>query len=76
MKNTASLAVRRHSTRYVRDLFVLYADRELMTPAMVARIETQFHLRTDRTEVKSGFHYQSPETPTALATRSKRPERR
>ena len=75
MKNTASLAVRRHSTRYVRDLFVLYADRKLMTPAMVARIETQFHLRADRTEVKSDFHYQSTETPTALATRSTWPER-
>jgi hypothetical protein len=27
-----------------RDLFVLYADRKLLTPATIARIETQFHL--------------------------------
>jgi hypothetical protein len=50
-----------------RDLFVLYADRKLQTPAMIARIETQFHLREERTEVTSDFHYQSKETPNGLA---------
>src|ERR1700732_198847 len=36
-----------------RDLYILYADRKLMTPAMIARIETQFHLPEDRTDVKT-----------------------
>jgi hypothetical protein len=43
------------------DLFVLYADRKLLTPAMIAPIETQFHLHEDRTEVKSDLHYQITE---------------
>jgi hypothetical protein len=30
-----------------RDLFVLYADRKLLAPAMIARIATQFHLPAD-----------------------------
>jgi hypothetical protein len=29
-----------------RDLFILYADRKLLAPAMSARIATQFHLPT------------------------------
>ena len=49
-----------------RDLFILYADRKLMTPATIACIETQFHLPEDRTEVKSDTHYQSTETPNGL----------
>ena len=43
----------------VRDLFILYADRKLLTPAMIARIQTQFHLPEDRTEIQSDLHYQS-----------------
>jgi hypothetical protein len=35
------------------DVFVLYVDRKLMMPAMIARIATQFHLPANRTEVKS-----------------------
>jgi hypothetical protein len=58
-----------------RDLFVLYADRKLLTPATIACIATQFHLPEDRTEVQSDWHYQSKETPNLLRTRSKRPER-
>ena len=27
-----------------RDLFIVYADRKLLTPATIARIETHFHL--------------------------------
>ena len=27
-----------------RDLFILYADRKLLTPATIARIKTHFHL--------------------------------
>jgi hypothetical protein len=56
-----------------RDLFILYADRKLLTPAMIACIETQFHLSTERTEVKSDWHYQSTETPNLLRTRSMPP---
>jgi hypothetical protein len=51
-----------------RDLFILYADRKLMTPAMIARIKTKFHLPADRTKVQSDFHYQSKETPRGLWT--------
>ncbi len=49
-----------------RDLFVLYADRKLMTAEMIARIQAQFHLPKKRTEVKSDFHYQSKEVPDGL----------
>jgi hypothetical protein len=49
-----------------RDLFVLYADRKLLTPATIARIEPHFHLPAVRTEVTSGWHYQSTETPNEL----------
>jgi hypothetical protein len=46
-----------------RDLFILYADRKLLTPAMIARLETQFQLPTERTEIQSDLHYKSTETP-------------
>jgi hypothetical protein len=49
----------------VRDLFILYADRKLMTPAIIARIKAQFHLPAERSEVTSDFHI---ETPNALET--------
>ena len=42
--------------------------RKLLTPAMIARIEAQFHLPVDRTEVESDWHYQSTETPNVLGT--------
>ena len=32
------------------DLSTLYADRKLMTPEMIARLATQFHLPEERTE--------------------------
>ena len=51
-----------------RDLFIIYADRKLLTPATIAHIETQFLLPTERTEVQSDFHYQSNETLNALET--------
>ena len=51
-----------------RDLFILYADRKLLAPAMSARIATQFHLPRERTEVQSDFHYQSTETPNVLGS--------
>ena len=56
-----------------RDLFILYADRKLLTPEMMARIASQFHLPAERTEVQSDFHYQSAETPNVLSTRSTQP---
>jgi hypothetical protein len=46
-----------------RDLFIIYADRKLLTPATIARLETQFHLPADRTEIQSDLHYKSTETP-------------
>ena len=51
-----------------RNLFILYADRKLLTPATIARIETQFHLPAERTEVQSDFHYQSTEMPNGLVS--------
>jgi hypothetical protein len=50
------------------DLFILYADRKLLRPATIARIETQFHLPAERIEVQSHFHYQSKETSSGLGT--------
>ena len=52
------------------DLFILYADRKLLTPATIARIATQFHLPAERTEIQGDLHYQSKETPNVLRTRS------
>jgi hypothetical protein len=49
-----------------RDLFILYADRKLLTSATIARIKAQFHLPEDRTKVQSDWHYQSTETPRGL----------
>jgi hypothetical protein len=49
-----------------RDVFILYADRKLLTPAMIMRIGTRFHLPAERTEVQSDWHYQSTETPNIL----------
>jgi hypothetical protein len=36
-----------------RVLFVLYADRKLLTPATIARLKTQFQLPVERTEIQS-----------------------
>jgi hypothetical protein len=49
------------------DVFVIYADRKLMTPAMITP-STQFHLPEERTEIQSDFHYQSTETTIVLET--------
>ena len=46
-----------------RDLFIIYADRKLLTPATIARLETQFQLPQERTEIQSDLHYKSTETP-------------
>jgi hypothetical protein len=51
----------------LRDLFILYADRKLLTPEMIGRIKTQFRLTVERTEIQS---YQSRETPNGLGARS------
>jgi len=40
----------------------------LLTPAMIGRIETLFHVPAGRTEVQSDWHYQSTETPNGLGT--------
>jgi hypothetical protein len=46
-----------------RNLFILYADRKLLTPATIARLKTQIQLPEERIEVQSDFHYQSKDTP-------------
>jgi len=51
-----------------RDLFILYADRKLMTSAMIARIAAQFHLSAERIKVQSDGHYQTTETPNGLGS--------
>jgi len=51
-----------------RDLFIVYADRKLLTPATIARIATHFHVPAGRTEIQSDWRYQSTETPTGLGT--------
>jgi hypothetical protein len=53
-----------------RELFILYADRKLLTPATIARLKTQFLLPTERIEVQSDFHYQSRETPRGLCNQT------
>jgi hypothetical protein len=52
-----------------RDVFIIYTDRKLMAPEMIAHIATQFHLPMERTEVTSDWHYQSTETPNGLGAR-------
>jgi hypothetical protein len=56
-----------------RDLFIIYADRKLLSPATIARIKTQFRLPEERTEIQSDLHYQSNETPNVLGARSGQP---
>ena len=51
-----------------RDLFIIYADRKLLTPATIARLETHFQFPEERTEIQSDLHYQSTETPNGLRT--------
>jgi hypothetical protein len=51
-----------------RNLFVIYADRKLLAPATIARINSQFHLPAARTEVQTDLHYQSKVTRNVLAT--------
>ena len=56
-----------------RDLFLIYADRKLLTPATIVRLETQFQLPEERTEIQSDWHYQSTETPNGLGASSCQP---
>lgn len=51
-----------------RNLFILYADRKLLTHATIALIQAQFHLPEERTKIQSACHYQSTETPARLGT--------
>ena len=53
-----------------RDLFIIYADRKLLTPATIARLETQFQLPGERTEIHSDLHYKSKETPRGLCNQT------
>jgi len=42
--------------------------RKLLTPTTIARIETQFHLPAERTEIQRDFLYQSTGTTIVLET--------
>jgi hypothetical protein len=42
-----------------RNLFIIYADRKLLTTGTIARLKTYFLLPTEHIEVKSDGHYQS-----------------
>jgi hypothetical protein len=42
--------------------------RKLLTPETITRIEAQFHLPEDRTEIQSDWHYQSTEMPKTAPT--------
>jgi hypothetical protein len=46
--------------------FVLYADRKLMLPGTIARIQRQFAISAGRTMVETDLHYKSNETPGPL----------
>jgi hypothetical protein len=50
----------------VKERFVLYADRKLMLPDTITRIQAWFALPAEKTVVETDFHYQSPETPGPL----------
>ena len=39
------------------DRFVVYADRQLLTPAWLAQIQAHFHLPPERTIARSALHY-------------------
>jgi hypothetical protein len=43
----------------LKDRFVLYADRKLMLPATIARIQRQFAISAGQTTVETDLHYQS-----------------
>jgi hypothetical protein len=43
------------------DRFVLYADRQLMTPGIIAAIRERFRLPAERTTVETDLHYRSRE---------------
>jgi hypothetical protein len=49
-----------------KKLFILYADRKLMLPDAISKIQARFALSPDKTIVETDFHYQSPETPGPL----------
>jgi hypothetical protein len=50
-----------------KDRFVLYADRKLMLPATIARIQKQFSISAEQTTVETDLHYQSSEMPGPLS---------
>ena len=41
------------------DRLILYADRKLMAPEVIAIIREHFHLPADRTSVKGDIHYKT-----------------
>ena len=43
----------------LKDRFVLYADRKLMLPGTIARIQKQLSIWAEQTTVETDFHSQS-----------------
>src|ERR1700730_4026320 len=68
------LAARAHRLRPARDVFVLYADRKLTAPEMIARIKTQFHLpgmrRNSATHQRSSLRSDLPSASSIIETPS------
>jgi hypothetical protein len=49
-----------------KKLFTLYADRKLMLPATIGKIQDRFALPAKKTVLETDFHYQSSEAPGPL----------
>lgn len=46
-----------------RDRFIIYADRKLLNPPFIRRIQARFHLPPDHVEIATDDHYKSSENP-------------
>ena len=51
----------------LKECFVLYADRKLLSPETIAQIENRFAIAPEQTKTETDLHYQSGETPGPLA---------
>jgi hypothetical protein len=47
----------------LKERFVLYVGRKLLTLEAIAQIQSAFSLSPDKTNVETDFHYQSHERP-------------
>ncbi len=51
----------------LKEHFVLYADRKLLSPETIGQIESRFAIAPEHAEAETDFHYQSGETPEPLS---------